>query len=431
MQKLKVTRRQFLGGAAATVAALAIVPSNVLGGPGKAAPSDSFGGALVGCGDRGPGGTWGFMSGGLNVRRLAECDVKFVKEADNKNKYTDFRRVMERKDIDVVAIATPPHWHALVTIAAMQSGKDVVCEKPMTRFVAEGRAVVEAERRYKRIFQVGIDYRYGERGRRESVITNKIMTSGVLGDKCKGVFIHRGGFKVRAWSGLVNVAPQPVPDWLDWDMYCGPSPLRPFHPHRYGGSHRGYWDYDGGGLGDMGQHYLDAMNWKYGLDYTSPVEIKTYAPPAHPECAGEWGWSEMRYASGFTVVLANDDWADPEGVGLMFGCGTQGGARVRHPTFQGRLSVGGAVRLPPATRNPIPCGDQEFTMTIDEKVRKTLAELGVSDAAGVEAVFAEVRAAMEQEKSRPDFTRRRLRIRARQADAKIFATDGWRARMGC
>ena len=308
MQKLKVSRRQFLGGAAAAAAALAIVPRNVLGGPGKAAPSDSFGGALVGCGDRG-GGTWGGVGG--NVRKLADCDVKFVKEADNRSKYTDFRRVMERKDIDVVAIATPPHWHALVTIAAMQSGKDVLCEKPMTRFIAEGRAVVEAERRYKRIFQIGIFYRYGTQNERGSIDTHKIMSSGVLGDQCKGVFIHRGGFKVRAWSGLVNVQPQPVPDWLDWDMYCGPSPLRPYHPHRYGGSHRGYWDYDGGGLGDMGQHYLDAMNWKYALDYTSPVSVETYAPPAHPECAGEWGWSEMKYASGFTVVLANDDWGTP------------------------------------------------------------------------------------------------------------------------
>jgi myo-inositol 2-dehydrogenase / D-chiro-inositol 1-dehydrogenase len=307
MLKSKMSRRQLLGGAAA-VAALAIVPRSVLGGAGRPAPSDRFGGALIGCGDRG-NSTWGGVGGGVD--RLAECDVKFVKQADNKSKYTDFRRVVERKDIDVVAIATPPHWHALITIAAMQNGKDVLCEKPMTRFVAEGRAVVEAERRYKRIFQIGIFYRYGTQNERGSIDSHKIMMSGVLGTGCKGVFIVEGGLKVRAWSGLVNVKPEPIPEWLDWDMYCGPSPLRPYHPHRYGGSHRGYWDYDGGGLGDMGQHALDAMNWRYGKDYTSPVEIETYAPPAHPECTGLWGWSKMTYADGFTVVLKSNEWGDP------------------------------------------------------------------------------------------------------------------------
>jgi predicted dehydrogenase len=310
MLKTKLSRRAVLGGAAAA-AAFAIVPRNVLGGPGNTAPSEEFGGALIGCGSQGPAGTWGSIQrGGLKVRKLAECDVKWVKEADNKNKYTDFRRVVERKDIDVVAIATPPHWHALITIAAMENGKDVLCEKPMTRFIAEGRAVVEAERRYKRIFQIGIFYRYGTQNERDSIISHKIMTSGLMKD-CKGVFVVEGGLKVRAWSGMVNVTPEPIPDTLDWDMYCGPSPLRPYHHHRYGGSHRGYWDYDGGGLGDMGQHALDAMNWRYGRDYTSPVEIETYAPPAHPECTGMWGWSEMKYADGFTVVLKSNEWGEP------------------------------------------------------------------------------------------------------------------------
>ncbi|MHC4435332.1 MAG: Gfo/Idh/MocA family protein, partial [Planctomycetota bacterium] len=145
--------------------------------------SETFGGVLIGCGGRG-NGTFNAM--GLEAKKLAICDVKFVGRADNKTVYTDFRRVLERKDIDVVAIATPPHWHALISIAAMEAGKDVLCEKPMTRFIAEGRAVAEAEKRYNRIFQVGTFGRFGRSKDPRSIEIHKIMASGLLRD-CQGV----------------------------------------------------------------------------------------------------------------------------------------------------------------------------------------------------------------------------------------------------
>lgn len=319
MQKSKgVTRRAFFKGSVGTIAAFTIVPSRVLGGAGNTPPSEMFGGALIGCGGRG-NGTFGGL--GENVEKRAICDVRFVGKADNKKVYTDFRRVLERKDIDVVAIATPPHWHALISIAAMEAGKDVVCEKPMTRFIAEGRAVVEAEKRYNRIFQIGTYGRFGASRNRGDIVTHKIMKSGLLKD-CKGVHIKPGGLKVKQWSGIVNAKPQPVPDYLDWDMYCGPSPLRPYHPHRFGGSHRGYWDYEGGGLADMGQHHFDPVQWRFAKDYTSPVEIEPYAPPAHPEACGMWGWVEMTYADGLTFVFESREWGKPydrkqeRGVGL-------------------------------------------------------------------------------------------------------------------
>jgi myo-inositol 2-dehydrogenase/D-chiro-inositol 1-dehydrogenase len=153
--RTELGRRRFLESTLAAMASVAIVPRHVLGGPGRTPPSETYGGALIGVGGRGPG-TFGQMEGwGLPVRTLAECDVRWVGKADQKTRYTDFRRVLERKDIDIVAIATPPHWHALISIAAMEAGKDVLCEKPMTRTIAEGRAVAEAEKRYRRIFQVG------------------------------------------------------------------------------------------------------------------------------------------------------------------------------------------------------------------------------------------------------------------------------------
>ncbi|HUU92465.1 MAG TPA: Gfo/Idh/MocA family oxidoreductase [Phycisphaerae bacterium] len=303
----RVSRRRFLAETAAAAAAFSIVPRSVLGGEGNVSPSETFGAALVGCGGRG-GGTFGGL--GPNVRRLASCDVKFLDRVDNKETYSDFRRVMERKDIDLVAIATPPHWHALITIAAMEAGKDVLCEKPMTRFIAEGRAVVEAEKRYNRIFQVGTFGRFRDSRNPDHILTHKIMTSGLL-KKCPGVHIKRAGLKVRQWSGIVNAKPQPVPANLDWDMYCGPSPLRPYHPHRTGGTHRGYWDYEGGGMADMGQHHFDPVQWIWAKDDTSAVEIEPHAPPAHPECCAMWGWVELKYADGLTFVLDSGEWGEP------------------------------------------------------------------------------------------------------------------------
>ena len=94
-------------------------------------------------------------------------------------------------------------------------------------------------------------------------------------------------------------------------MYCGPAPLRPYNSHCVGGSHRGYWDYEGGGLADMAHHQLDRLAYEYGRDLTAPVEVTPHAPPAHPEACGMWGWVEMKYADGFTLVLDSGEWGKP------------------------------------------------------------------------------------------------------------------------
>lgn len=312
VDRLKISRRTFLAGSAAAAVGLAIVPRRVLGGPGQTPPSETFGGAMIGCGGRSPG-TFKELSKDLTVEMRAQCDVKFVGKADNKMFYTDFRRVLERKDIDLVAIATPPHWHALISIAAAEAGKDVLCEKPMTRTIAEGRAVVNAFQRYGRIFQVGTFGRFGLSRQAASLQTHKIMASGLL-KKCEAVYVRRGGFKVKEWSGRVDLKPAPVPPNLDWDMYCGPRPLVPYVPARTGGTHRWFWDYENGGLGDMGQHALDPVNWLFARDATSPVEIEASAPPAHPEVAGMWGWIKLKYADGYTLVLESGEWGEPSGL---------------------------------------------------------------------------------------------------------------------
>ncbi|MCU0875476.1 MAG: Gfo/Idh/MocA family oxidoreductase [Pirellulaceae bacterium] len=295
--KAGLSRRQFMQGSAAGIAAFTIVPRNVLG-RGETPPSEEIGGALIGCGGRGPG-TFGCL--GPGVRRLASCDVKFKDRCDNQEYYVDYRLLLERQDIQVVAIATPPGWHALISIAAMEAGKDVVCEKPMTRFISEGRAVADAEKRFGRVFQVE------RKGGYSPNKVRKIFESGLL-KHCDSVLVRPGGFKVAEWSGKVKYEVTDVPESLDWDLYCGPAPLRPFNRHRVGGTHRGYWDHEGGGLSDMGHHHLHALAYQYGRDLSSPVEITPYAPPAHPECCGMWGWCELKYADGFTLVLESGEW---------------------------------------------------------------------------------------------------------------------------
>ena len=232
------TRRRFLkqsAGAAAGAGVFQIVQPHVLGGPKHTPPSETFGAALIGVGGRGPG-TFRDLSGkhGLAIREIAMCDVKYKGSEDNDRRYSDFRRLLERKDLDIVAIATPPHWHALISIAAMEAGKDVLCEKPMTRFISEGRAVADAVKRTGQVYQIGTYGRFGQHNSANKREMRKIIRAGFAkGREVRA--IKAGGFKIKQWSGPVNVPPREPPKNLDWDLYCGPSPLRPFQPPRFGG----------------------------------------------------------------------------------------------------------------------------------------------------------------------------------------------------
>ena len=310
---MRSNRRKFLKTSAASAASFQIVPRHVIGGQGHTPPSETYGAALIGCGGRGPG-TYESMVRKLPATLVAACDVQktrvdgYIKRKNPEAKgYNDFRRLLENPDIDLVAIATPPHWHALISIAAAEAGKDVFCEKPMTRFIAEGRAVVEAFNRYKRVFQIGTNGRFGAYKSRTSRTIHKIMRSGLLKpNPC--VHIKKGGLKLNQWSGKPGLKPQIPSEDLDWDLYCGPSPLKPFVTDRVGGTHRNYWDYEGGGMCDMGQHHFDPQQWIYGKDDTSPVKIEAFAPPAHPDVTGMWAWVELTYSDGFTFVMDSAEW---------------------------------------------------------------------------------------------------------------------------
>jgi predicted dehydrogenase len=310
------SRRQFLAASASAVGTLAIVPRFVLG-QGKTAPSEVITRAVIGTGGQGMAGHVTVNAPDKPAVTLAVCDVDkkhleraIAKTARGCDGYSDFRKVLERKDIDTIHIATPPHWHAPLCVYAAQAGKDILCEKPLTRFIREGQAVIDAVQRYGRVLQLGTYGRFGDNAKR----LRKLFASGLLG----GPFTIRVNkatgynWKVKEWSGKPYYDPQPVPPELDYNFWLGPAPHKPYHPHRVHASFRGYWDYDGGGLSDMGQHYLDPIQYSLDKDHTSPVEIEAYAPPAHPDAVGMWGRVTLKYADGTTLILESNEWGQPE-----------------------------------------------------------------------------------------------------------------------
>ncbi|HEV8606434.1 MAG TPA: Gfo/Idh/MocA family oxidoreductase [Tepidisphaeraceae bacterium] len=307
-----MTRRKALQSAAG-LAMFSIVPRHVLGGIGFVAPSEVITRGTIGVGAQ------GFRSmlenkEGEAIRQVAVCDVdknhlaKAVEKAGKGCRgYSDFRKLLEQKDVDTVHIATPDHWHSLIAMAAMEAGKDVLGEKPMHRFIREGPRMIAAAVKFGRILQINTQ------GRRLWTRHGKLVESGALGWPLKIYLGKSTGFefKVKDWSGKTRLEPQPVPRELDYDTWLGPAPWKPYHPHRVHQSFRGYWDYAGGGLTDMGQHWIDPMQYVLGKDDAGPVEVEANAPwPQHPEAAGMWGWLRIKYQDGCEIILESGEWGE-------------------------------------------------------------------------------------------------------------------------
>jgi predicted dehydrogenase len=307
-QKTTISRRSFIKGAVAA-GVFTIVPRNAVGGPGVTPPSEELTKAVVGVGGMGMGHL-GYP--GARLLAVSDVDEAHLKQALEKagegvKGYKDFREVLDRPDIDIIHIATPPHWHALISIAAAEAGKDVWCEKPMTRTIGEGESVVAAVQRNGRIFRLNTWFRFRDTfygfGTPVTPI-KKLVDSGMLGWPLKVTVGETTGFGWKFyWSGKTDLKPEPVPPGLDYDFWLGPAPYKPYHPHRVHVTFRGYWDYDGGGLGDMGQHYLDPVQYFLGKDNTSPVEIEVDAPQQHPDAVSSWRRIRMKYADGCEIIL--------------------------------------------------------------------------------------------------------------------------------
>lgn len=306
-------RRDFLKKSLSAAAALTIVPRSVLGGSRGPAPSDQLTKAVIGVGGMGLG-----HLKYEGARLLAVCDVdenhlQTALEVGGPGVagFRDFREVLARPDIDIIHIATPPHWHALMSVMAAEAGKDIWCEKPMTRTIGEGRKVMEAVRRNGRIFRINTWFRFNDvfYGFGTTVRPiKKAVQNRLLGWPLKVTVSGVTGFDWKFyWSGKTYLPPQPVPKELDYDFWLGPAPSKPYHPHRVHGTFRGYWDYDGGGLGDMGMHYLDPVQYLLEKDGTSPVTIEAEAPQQHPDACGAWRRVRLVYADGCEIILDGEN----------------------------------------------------------------------------------------------------------------------------
>jgi myo-inositol 2-dehydrogenase/D-chiro-inositol 1-dehydrogenase len=308
-----ISRRRFLKSGLAVTAAFTIVPRFVLGGQGYTAPSDELTKAVIGVGGMGRGH---LRYPGSRLVAVCDVDANHLKSAleiagPGVDGYKDFRDVLQRDDVDIVHIPTPPHWHALISVAAAEAGKDIWCEKPMTRTIGEGQKVVEAVRKNGRMFRINTWFRFQDRfygfGTPVKPI-KKAVESGLLGWPLKVTVSAVTGFDWKFyWSGRTFLKPKPVPEELDYNMWIGPAPFKPYHPHRVHGTFRGYWDYDGGGLGDMGMHYLDPVQYILDKDDTSPIEVEADCPQQHPDACGSWRMIRLKYADGCEIVLDGEN----------------------------------------------------------------------------------------------------------------------------
>ncbi len=239
-----------------------------MGRAGKQPASQRVFAALIGCGSRG----LALLAIDKDTRCsiVAVCDVdqkqvaKAKERVGNAAACTDFRRILDRSDIDAVLIATPDHWHGPMTVMACQAGKDVYCEKPLARSIGEGRRMVEAARRYDRVVQVGSQYRSNTRTRQAC----HWVRNGRLGR------VHTIRLTHPPNCFHPCEPPRPVPPELDWNFWLGPAPWAAYHPLRCHFTFRWFMDYGGGSLADNGVHMFNVVSWAMGTDHTGPRWIE-------------------------------------------------------------------------------------------------------------------------------------------------------------
>ena len=301
-----LSRRRFLQTtiqASAALAAPAFIPGAVLGKDGATPPSEIIRLAGIGIGNRGTGVLGGFLSQ-ADVRCVANCDAradrreKVKKMVDDRygnqdcKPYRDFREVFAREDIDAVLITTGSNCHALLSIYAARAGKDVYCEKPCTKTIAESLALAATFRRTGRVFQGGMQ-------RRNSANFDhavQLARNGKLG-KLHTVYAHPGGMGTTT-SGWPAPQPEPPQDEVDWDLFLGSAAWRPFNRGLLNSGFEKGGGLVGGGILEWGSHCVDLCQWANNADDTVPIE---YSPRVDRRATA-------RYANGVTLVIREDDW---------------------------------------------------------------------------------------------------------------------------
>ena len=320
----RTTRRTFLrrsATASAVIAAPMFIPSHVLGKPGRPGANDRIGLGFIGVGRQG-GGFVG--AGGHPVIAIADVNLPLAQKRAAPHKavvYQDYRKLLERKDIDAIFTATTDHWRALVCIHAAQAGKDIYAEKPMTLTILEGRRMVEAVRKYGRVFQTGSQ----QRSMKQNIVGCAMVRAGRIG-KVKRVVAQN---YPSPWP--CHLPAQPVPEGLDWDMWCGPVAPVPYNLDIQRPRARPGWisfqEFSGGEMTGWGSHGFDQIQWALGMDDSGPVKLWTEGEPLkapilkqpHGRGDGEGKTRSpkvfMEYAGGAVMELGKG----PAGGGLFYG----------------------------------------------------------------------------------------------------------------
>lgn len=332
-----MNRRDFVGKAATALAGITILPRHVLGGTRPdgsryIAPSDIISLGFIGTGKQGRGLTSSFLS--TNEARIvaisevykakAQLALDRIKAHYEKNTqlgayaeipvYNDFRELLARKDIDAVVIATPDHWHAAMSVRAAEAGKDIYCEKPLALTVKEGRAMVNAARKYKRVFQTGSMQRSWPEFRQ----TAELVRNGYIGE-IKSIKVNVGP-PPKAY----DLAAESIPEGLDWNAWLGPnspvafnSELAPPTSKDVFPNWRNYREFGGGMVTDWGAHMFDIVQWALNMDDSGPVEVIAPDGKEHP-------FLTYRYENGITMTHEKWDWNNA----ILF-TGTEGELRVQ------------------------------------------------------------------------------------------------------
>lgn len=280
-----LTRRSFLASTGALAGAL-VLPAEVLGRAGAASPNSKLNIAGIGIG--GQGGNDIDEVNSENIVALCDVDdehaAHMFKKYPNAKRYKDFRQMLEKeKSIEAVVVGTPDHNHAVVSVTAMKLGKHVYCEKPLTRTVREARVVAEVARGAKVATQMGNQGMAFEGNR----LINEWLWDGAIGP-VREVHVwsdrptHRGKLPLWWAQGIERPSDTPpIPATLDWDLWLGPAPHRPYHPAYVPFRWRGWWDFGSGGLGDMGIHNLAPVF--SALKLGAPQTIQASSTPVFPE----------------------------------------------------------------------------------------------------------------------------------------------------
>jgi len=274
----RIDRRRFLQTSAAL--GIASLTPQLSVAEKKRSPNEMLHVACIGVNGKGESNWEAIVAGGANV--VAYCDVdesrigKIKSKFPNSPYYADFRVLLDKqKDLDAIVVSTPDHTHAVATAAGMQLGLHAFCEKPLAHDVYEARTLAQLAAKHKLVTQMGSQIHAGDNYRR---VVEIIQTGGIGAVK----EVHVWQSSSRSGGDRPKETP-PVPASLNWDLWVGPSPMRPYHPAYVPFNWRGWWDFGGGNLADMACHFMDLPFWALKLRH--PTTIQAEGPPPHVESA--------------------------------------------------------------------------------------------------------------------------------------------------